>query len=175
VASRFANPTPNPGPNIGPNNGARLAVALRAFEGGDAQRDMTLLCNAIAAQGVRLTVLALRVEGPLRALLDPAIPVAAITGRQLRYAIPGLRQLICATPPSLVIRSEAGLNLCTLIAVRSLARRQRPKLLLREVGSVSIAQYRDPYARNRTAYRILRRAHGAISSETSARPTRRFR
>src|SRR6202043_3094248 len=32
----------------------------------------------------------------------------------------------------------------------------RPKLVLREVGSPSIAQYRDPYRQNRIAYRILR-------------------
>ncbi len=61
---------------------------LRAFEGGGAQRDMILLCNALAAKGVRIAILALRVDGPLRRLLDPAIPVAEVPGRQLRYAIP---------------------------------------------------------------------------------------
>jgi glycosyltransferase involved in cell wall biosynthesis len=134
-----------------------LAVVLRAFEGGGAQRDMILLCNALAAKGVPITVLALRLEGPLRALLDPAIRVAAVPGRQLRYAIPGLRRLLRATAPSLVISSEASLNLCTLIAVKMLPRRNRPKLVLREVGSPSIAQHHDPYAQNRIAYRFLRR------------------
>ena len=76
-------------------------MVLRAFEGGGAQRDMILLCNALAAKGIRVTVLALRLEGPLRALLDPAIRVAEVPGRQLRYAIPGLRRLIRATAPSL--------------------------------------------------------------------------
>jgi glycosyltransferase involved in cell wall biosynthesis len=134
-------------------------VVLRAFEGGGAQRDMILLCNALAAKGVRLTILTLCSEGPLRASLDPAIPVAEVGGRQMRYAIPGLRRLIRAREPSVVISSEAGLNLCTLAAVRSLPRRRRPKLILREVGSPSIAQYRDPYAQNRVAYRILRQLY----------------
>jgi glycosyltransferase involved in cell wall biosynthesis len=40
--------------------------------------------------------------------------------------------------------------------VRTLPRRDRPQLLLREVGSPSIAQYHDPYRQNRVAYRILR-------------------
>jgi glycosyltransferase involved in cell wall biosynthesis len=135
---------------------------MRAFEGGGAQRDMVLLCNGLAAKGARVTVLALQTEGPLRSLLDPAIAVIEVPGRQLRYAIPGLRRLIRDmtlgdTPPSLVLSSEASLNLCTLIAGRSLPRHSRPKIVLREVGSPSIAQVRDPYLQNRVAYRILRR------------------
>ncbi len=152
MSSRSENPDPG------------LAVVMRAFEGGGAQRDMVLLCNGLAAKGVRITVLALQTEGPLRALLDPAISVVEVPGRQLRYAIPGLRRLIRGmalgdTPPSLVLSSEASLNLCTLIAVRTLPRRSRPKLVLREVGSPSIAQHHDPYLQNRIAYRILRRVY----------------
>jgi glycosyltransferase involved in cell wall biosynthesis len=151
VASRSENPGLDPDPV--------LAVVLRAFEGGGAQRDMILLCNALAAKRVRIVILALRVDGPLRRLLDPAIPVAEVPGRQLRYAIPGLRRLIRDTAPAVVISSEASLNLCTLVAVRTLSRASRPKLVLREVGSPSIAQQRDPYLQNRIAYRILRRVY----------------
>jgi glycosyltransferase involved in cell wall biosynthesis len=43
--------------------------------------------------------------------------------------------------------------------VRALPRRSRPKLVLREVGSASIAQRHDPYRQNRIAYRILRRVY----------------
>ena len=139
--------------------GARpdLAVVLRAFEGGGAQRDMILLCNALATKGVQITVLALRLEGPLRSLLDPTICVVQISGGQIRYAVPGLRRLLRDMGPAAVVSSEASLNLCTLIAGRTLPRRSRPKLVLREVGSPSIAQHHDPYAQNRIAYRILRR------------------
>ncbi len=136
--------------------GPDLAVILRAFEGGGAQRDMILLCNALAARNIRIAVLALRPQGPLRAMLDPAIAVTEIPGRKIRYAVPALRRLIWQLLPAAVVSSEAALNLCTLIALRSLPRRRRPKLILREVGSPSIAQYRDPYAQNRIAYRILR-------------------
>jgi glycosyltransferase involved in cell wall biosynthesis len=129
---------------------------MRALEGGGAQRDMVLLCNALSAKGVRITIFALQPEGPLRALLDPAISVVEVPGRKLRYAIPGLRRLIRGVAPDIVVSSEACLNLCTLVAVRTLPRRSRPKLVLREVGSPSIAQYHDPYRQNRIAYRILR-------------------
>ena len=101
----------------------------------------------------------MRCEGPLRPLLDPAIRVIEVPGRHLRYAIPGLRRMIRAEAPALVVSSEASLNLCTLIAVRTLPRRCRPKLILREVGSPSIAQRRDPYLQNRIAYRILRHVY----------------
>jgi glycosyltransferase involved in cell wall biosynthesis len=134
-------------------------VVLRAFEGGGAQRDMILLCNALCAKGLAISILALQVDGPLRSLLDPAIAVREVPGRKLRYAIPGLRRLIRAIAPGIVISSEACLNLCSLIAVRSLPRQWRPKLVLREVGSPSVAQHRDPYFQNRIAYRILRRVY----------------
>jgi len=140
-------------------SGSRLAVVLRAFEGGGAQRDIILLCNALAAKGINVTMLALHEDGALRPLLDPGIRVTAIPGRHLRYAIPGLRRVIRSIDPAVVVSSEAGLNLCTLIAVRTIPRRDRPKLVLREVGSPSIALHHDPYRSNRIAYRILRRLY----------------
>jgi glycosyltransferase involved in cell wall biosynthesis len=136
-----------------------FAVVLRAFEGGGAQRDMILLCNALAAKGVRIAVLTLRPEGPLRSLLDPSVAVVEVPGRQIRYAVLGLRRALQDLKPAAVISSEAGLNLCTLIAARTLPRRKRPKVVLREVGSPSVAQRHDPFAQNRIAYRLLRRLY----------------
>ena len=133
-----------------------LVVMIRALEGGGAQRDMVLLCNALAAKGVTPTIVTLQGDGPLRSLLDPAIRVIEVPGGKLRYALAGLRRAIRSVAPSVVVSSEAGLNLCALIAVRTLPRRCRPKLVLREVNSPSVAQYRDPYLQNRIAYRILR-------------------
>jgi len=136
--------------------GFNLAVVMRAFEGGGAQRDMILLCNALAERGVKVTILALREQGPLRPLLDGGVRVLPIPGRKLRYAIPGLRRALRALAPGFVVGSEAALNLCALAVVRSLPRQNRPKLLLREVGSPSIALRHDPHAQNRVAYRVLR-------------------
>ena len=76
---------------------------------------------------------------------NPAIRVIEVPGRKLRYAIPGLRRVIAKLAPSIVVSSEANLNLCTLIAVRTLPRSRQPKFILREVGSPSIAQSDDPY------------------------------
>jgi glycosyltransferase involved in cell wall biosynthesis len=137
--------------------GRGIAVVMRALEGGGAQRDMVLLCNALAAKGVLVTVLTLCGEGPLRSSLDPRIRVVKVPGRKLRYAIPWLRRAIRNEAPSIVVSSESNLNLCTIVAVRSLPLYCRPKLVVREVGSPAVAQYHDPYVQNRIAYRILRR------------------
>src|SRR5262249_33527986 len=79
-----------------------------------------------------------------------------VPGRRIRYAIPGLRQVIGRVAPRLVVSSESNLNLSTLAAARLLPRAARPKVVLREVGSPSIAQFHDPYLQNRIAYRVLR-------------------
>jgi hypothetical protein len=65
-------------------SGGCLAVVMRALEGGGAQRDVVLLCNALLAKGVRLTILVLRNEGALRSLLDPGIRVNPVSGQRLR-------------------------------------------------------------------------------------------
>lgn len=135
-------------------------MLIRAFDGSGAQRDMVLLCNALADKGVAPTILTLCGDGRLRSLLDPAIRVVQVPGGKLRYAIPGLRRAIRTLAPGIVVSSEAALNLCALIAVRTLPRPDRPKLVLREVGSPSVAQHNDPYLQNRIAYRILRHAYG---------------
>jgi glycosyltransferase involved in cell wall biosynthesis len=132
---------------------------MSAFIGGGAQRDMVLLSNALAAKGVSVTFLVLRDEGPLRPVLDPAIPVIEIGARKLRYAIPALRRALRDLGPAAVVSSEASFNLTTLIAVRTLPRHDRPRAVLREAGSPSIAQYHDPYRQHRIAYRILRRLY----------------
>lgn len=134
-----------------------VGAVLPAFEGGGAQRDMILLCNALAAKGVPVAMIVLRNEGPMRELVDRAIPIIEIPGRRIRYAIPGLRGAFRSLKPRVVVSSESNLNLCCLAAARSLRRVNRPKVVLREVGSPTAAQQHDPYWQNRVAYRILRR------------------
>ena len=106
-----------------------------AFTGGGPERDSVLLCNGLAARGVRVAILALRDEGPLRAWLDPAVRLVIIPERRMRFAIRPLRQAIRALAPAVVASSGIpSLNLATLIAVRSLPSLQRPRLLLREAA-----------------------------------------
>jgi hypothetical protein len=124
------------------SNGCDVAMVTLAFQGGGPERDSVLLFNGLAAKGLRVTILALREEGPLRSLVDPAIRVVVVPKRQMRYAIPALRRIIRALVPAVVVGSGIpSLNLA-LIAVRTLPRSRRPKLVLRE-GAVP--RWRDIY------------------------------
>ena len=136
-----------------------IAIALSTFDCAGAQRDIILLSNALAAKGIPIALLVLRDEGPLRSLIDPRIRVIEIPGRRIRYAIPGLRKIICSIAPRLILSSGSNLNLCCLAAVRSLPRKRRPKVMLREVATPSVAERQDPHWQDRIAYRILRRVY----------------
>jgi glycosyltransferase involved in cell wall biosynthesis len=136
------------------NSSDHIAVVTLAFEGGGPERDTVFLCNALASQGVRVTILVVRDQGPLRSLLDPTVRVVVVPGRRIRYAVPGLRRVIRAIEPRLVL-SSGTTNLPTLLAVRTLPAGSRPKLVLREVSVPSMARH-DPYRANWFSYLFLR-------------------
>jgi glycosyltransferase involved in cell wall biosynthesis len=134
----------------------KIAIVIHALEGGGAQRDTILLANALAAKGVPIALLALRCEGSLQSMIHPAVRVVKIPGRRIRHAVLGLRKVIRTLAPRIVLSSESSLNLCSLAAIRLLPSRSRPKLIMREVSSPSVAQSSSPNPQNRIAYRILR-------------------
>ncbi|MFC7399163.1 glycosyltransferase [Chelatococcus sp. GCM10030263] len=130
-----------------------IGIVLGGFAGGGAQRDSVLLGNALAKLGAAVTLIVLRTEGPLRALVDPGIATVKVPSR-LRRAIPQLRRVFGDSDFDVVLSSEASLNLGCVLAARLLPRRQRPPLILREVGVPSVGLRHDPYLQNRVAYRL---------------------
>ena len=133
-----------------------LAMVSLAFKGGGPEQDTVLLCNALAAKGIRVTILVLRDEGPLRSLVDPTVRVVVVPERRIRYAVPALRRLIRTLAPTVIgSLGIPSLNLATLLAVRTLPREKRPKLVLREAAVPSMARH-DPSWSNWIAYRALR-------------------
>ncbi|MBX3538620.1 MAG: glycosyltransferase [Chelatococcus sp.] len=132
-----------------------IGVIIGGFAGGGAQRDAVLLSNALARLGAKVTVVVLRSEGPLQTLLDENVTVIALAPR-LRLSIQRLRRAFLHARLDVVLSSEASLNIACVLAVRSLARRHRPALILREVGVPSVGIKRDPYIQNRLAYRMAR-------------------
>jgi len=139
------------------NRPGLVAFVLPTFECAGAQRDVILLANALVARSVPVAIMVLRHTGPLRALIDPAIRVVDFPGQRIRYAIPGLRRAIRDLRPQYVLSSGPNLNLLCLTAVRSLPRRQQPKILLREVNTPSYSERLDPRWQDRVAYRFLHR------------------
>jgi glycosyltransferase involved in cell wall biosynthesis len=137
------------------SNPGLIAFVLPTFECAGAQRDVILLANALIKMGVSVTILVLRDGGPLRSMVDPEIRIVEIPGRRIRYAIPGLRQTIRDIAPRYLLSSGPNLNLCCLAAVRSLPRRDQPKVILREVNTPSYSEKLDPRWQDRIAYRLL--------------------
>jgi glycosyltransferase involved in cell wall biosynthesis len=134
----------------------RIAIVSLAFEGGGPERDTVFLGNGLAATGARVTILVLRDQGGLRSLLDPAVEVIVVPERRIRNSIPALRRAIRALAPDVVASSGIpSLNLATLVAVRTLPRGKRPKVVLREAAVPSMARH-DPSRSNRIAYQVLR-------------------
>lgn len=133
-----------------------LAMVTLAFGGGGPERDTILLCNSLAAKGVRVTIVAVRGEGMLRSMVDPTIHVMVLKNPRIRRAVYGLRCAIRALKPTVVVGSGIpSLNLAVLLATLTLPQALRPKLVLREGAVPSMAQY-DPSRSNRIAYLLLR-------------------
>lgn len=137
----------------------KIAFFIRALKGGGAQRDTILLANEIAARGHAVELLTLVPEGALRPLVSERVAIVPIAGGKLRSAVPGLRRALIVRGPDVLIAAEAAPNLIALVAARLLPKDIRPRIVLREVGSPSIAQRLDPYRQNRIAYRVLRLAY----------------
>lgn len=137
----------------------RIAFFIRALKGGGAQRDTILLANEIAARGASVDLLTLMPDGPLRPLVSAKVAIVSIGGGKLRAAVPGLRRALIERRPHALISAEAAPNLVALAAAKLVPKRIRPRIVLREVASASIAAKLDPYAQNRIAYRILRFAY----------------
>jgi len=114
---------------------SKIAFFIRALEGGGASRDAILLANAVADKGCAVTILSLRVDGPLRDMVAPSVRVVALAASRLRTAVPALAWTLSRLRPDLLVSAEAMPNLVALLATRLLPKTRRPKLVLREVSS----------------------------------------
>jgi glycosyltransferase involved in cell wall biosynthesis len=153
---------------------ARVAIFVRDLGGGGgATRDATLLANALAARGINIILLTLNSTGPVKLAISPKIRIVHVGASKLRSAVPALRATLRSEVPDVVLSSEAAQNIIAYLAVRSLPTARRPKLILREVASPSVALRRDAYMQNRLAYRVIgpvyRRADKVITLTAGAR------
>src|SRR4029079_6580699 len=102
-----------------------VAIFIRAFEGGGAQRDAILLANALSRLGVSVAIVTLQPEGPFaplvgpeaevtqwrfRRLVRPDVEVVPLRPLKLRDAFTTLRDVLLARLPRAVLASEAAPN-----------------------------------------------------------------
>ena len=92
--------------------------------------------------------------------------------RDLNHTMAAALKLIKVAAPAAI--NDALSMPLSPIAVRILPRRSRPKLVLPEVGSASIAQRHDPYRQNRIARRILRRVYAFADRIITLTDTRKI-
>ena len=138
----------------------RIAILVREMSGGGAQRDAVLLAGAMAARGWHVSILTLKAQGELLKLVAPGVEVVALASTNLRTALPSFRRAFSQLGPrDVVLSSEVAQNVIAFLAHTSLARATRPKLLLREVASPSMAKALDPYLQHRFAYRLAGMAY----------------
>jgi glycosyltransferase involved in cell wall biosynthesis len=134
----------------------RLGIFIRDIGGGGgATRDAILLANALSGQGVLVSLLTLDSHGPVQVPVSGDVRIVRVGASQLRSAIPALRLALLAERFDAVLSSEAAQNIIALLAVKALPASSRPKLILREVASPSVALTRDAYLQNRLAYRVI--------------------
>lgn len=132
-----------------------IAVFVHALDGGGAQRDAILLANALACAGRRVTILTLAPDGNLASLVAPEVTVRALAASRLRWAAPSVRAALLDLGPDVLLSSEVVPNAIAYIATRLMPAGQRPRLVLREVASPSVARREDPYGQSRAAYRFI--------------------
>jgi glycosyltransferase involved in cell wall biosynthesis len=155
-------------------NGPKVAIFVRDLGGGGgATRDATLLANALADRGQRISLLTLSGSGHVKLRISAGVPIVRVQAQKLRSAVPALRATLLAEAPDVLLSSEAAQNIIAYLAVRSMPPARRPKLILREVASPSVALRRDAYLQNRLAYRVIgpvyRRADKVITLTDGAR------
>lgn len=132
-----------------------IAVFIHRLDGGGAQRDAIMLANALAKGGRSVTILTLDAGGALRERVAEEVRIVAIGARRLRGVVPGLRRALLALRPDVLLSSEALPNVMAFLAHRTLPAVMRPRLVLREVQSPSVARREDPYPQSRIAYRFI--------------------
>ncbi len=151
----------------------KIAFFIRALAGGGASRDSILLANAVADQGRSVSILTLRPEGPLRALVAPHVDVVPVGAGKLRTAIPALALALVRLRPDVLASAEAAPNLVAMVATRLLPRAYRPKLVLREVSSPSEALrlpvYRSNWIGYKAAGHVYARADLALTLTAGAK------
>lgn len=140
-------------------NTMRIAVFIHVLDGGGAQRDAILLANALRAAGADISIVTLRASGRLAPLVAPEVRVRQLAAKRLRGAVPALAAALKAHPVDVLLSSEAVPNLVAFLATRLVPKPQRPKVVLREVASPSVARREDPHGQSRVAYRFIGAAY----------------
>lgn len=140
--------------NQSANTPPKVLFTLPALTAGGAERVLITLMNNIDRTKFSPEFLTVSDTGPLRDLIDPAIPFHSLHGGKVSRAIPRLYKALKQTRPDIVVATMAHMNMCLMVLkpffpqTRFIIREAiTPSFLLDEKKSVA------PFLR--LAYRVL--------------------
>jgi glycosyltransferase involved in cell wall biosynthesis len=95
-----------------------IAILLNSFGAGGAERAMINLANALTARGCRVTIVVVREDGPLRALVAPGAEILDLRAYRVVAALPRLVTWFRAARPKVVLSACANSNVVAVAAAR---------------------------------------------------------
>lgn len=94
----------------------RVAVFIPSMHGGGAERAMLVFCGELVALGLRVDLLTVTMEGPLRHLIPPGVSVIDLKSRRTSLALPKLVAYLKKTRPEALYSTIMNANVVAAMA-----------------------------------------------------------
>ena len=95
-----------------------IAILLNSFGAGGAERAMVHLAGALAARGRPVSLLVVREDGPLRALVAPGVEIVDLRAYRVAAALPALVGWLRRERPQTLLSASANSNVVAVLAAR---------------------------------------------------------
>src|SRR5688572_18517400 len=117
----------------------RLAIFCRSLEGGGAERVMTTLANGLAGKGHDVFLVLSCGAGPYLREVARNVHLVDLACRTPATALLPFKRFLDRERPSAALATLVGENAIAVAASRLLSRRHRPRVVVREANTLSVA------------------------------------
>jgi len=119
-----------------------IALFVPTLQCGGAERVIVTLANNLSAQGYRIHLLALDVNGPLRSEIEQQVEIINITGSRALFCIPSLILYLKRNKPEVLLSTMNHLNI--IVTFSCMLAKFSGRLFLREANYLSLNLVRTP-------------------------------
>jgi glycosyltransferase involved in cell wall biosynthesis len=109
-----------------------VVIVVPSFQMGGAEQVSIRLANGLAHAGVRVAMVAIDGQGPLRAAVTPSVDVIDLARRRALAALPALVNAVRRIHPEVVLSSQTHVSVLLVLARRALGHQVR--IVAREPG-----------------------------------------